>query len=144
MKHNEFISQIDEQRIIRAIGSAERKTSGEIRVYVSRKKRHDALTFARRRFEQLGMARTKHRNAVLLYIVPLTRQFAVVGDTGIDEKCGEEFWKQIVSAMSSQMRDGKFTEAIVDAVQTIGTILLRHFPAAGDDINELPDAVTGD
>ena len=43
MHHREFISQLAEQRIVKAIGDVEKKTSGEIRVYVSHKERHDAL-----------------------------------------------------------------------------------------------------
>src|SRR3954468_15255562 len=99
MEHNEFINQLEERHIVKAIGEAEKKTSGEIRVYVSHKERHDALAFAKKRFQELGMFKTKHRNAVLIYIVPRTRQFAVLGDLGIHQKCGDAFWKDIVAAM---------------------------------------------
>jgi uncharacterized membrane protein len=144
MHHKEFISQLDEQRIVRAIGDAEKKTSGEIRVYVSHKERHDALAFAKKRFQELGMFRTQQRNAVLIYIVPRTRQFAVLGDLGIHQKCGDAFWKGIVSAMAPRMKDGKFTDAIVEAVRDIGAVLQRYFPASRDDTNELPNEIAGD
>ena len=144
MKPHEFISQLDEQRIVAAIGEAEKKTSGELRVYISRKKRHDALAFAKRRFEQLGMCKTKHRNAVLIYLVPRTRQFAVLGDLGIHQKCGDEFWKQIAADMAQRMKDGKFTESITEAIREIGAVLQQHFPAARDDTNELPNDIVHD
>ena len=144
MHHREFISQIDDQRVVRAISEAEKKTSGEIRVYVSHKERHDALAFAKERFQELGMFRTKQRNAVLIYIVPRTKQFAVLGDLGIHEKCGDGFWKQVVSAMTPRMKDGKFTEAIVEAIRDIGAVLQQHFPASRDDKNELPNEIAGD
>ena len=104
MHHNEFISQLDEQRLVEAIGEAEKKTSGEIRVYISHKERHDALAFAKKRFDQLGMFKTKHRNAVLIYIVPRTRQFAVIGDAGIHAQCGDVFWNEIVAHISKTLR----------------------------------------
>jgi uncharacterized membrane protein len=144
MNHREFINQLDEQRIVRAIGDAERQTSGEIRIYVSHKERHDALAFAKNRFQELGMFRTKERNAVLIYIVPRTRQIAIVGDLGIHEKCGEAFWKQIVSAMTLQMKEGKFTEAIVEGIRDIGAVLKQHFPASRDDTNELSNEIARD
>lgn len=144
MKHHEFISQLDEQRIVKAIGDVEKKTSGELRVYVSHKERHDALAFAKKRFQELGMFKTQHRNAVLIYVVPRTRQFAVIGDLGIHQKCGDAFWKQIVTAMSSRMKAGRFTEAIVEAIGDIGTVLQTHFPASRDDANELPNEIAGD
>jgi uncharacterized membrane protein len=144
MNHHEFISQLDEKQIASAIATAEEKSSGEIRVYVSHKERHDALAFARKRFQELGMFKTKDRNAVLLYIVPRTRQFAVLGDDGIHEKCGDDFWKEIVAKMSAQMKAGKFTEAVVGAVQNISETLAKHFPRSPDDRNELPDAIVRD
>ena len=144
MHHNEFISQLDEQCIVRAIGDAEKQTSGEIRVYVSHKERHDALAFARKRFQELGMFRTKQRNAVLIYIVPRTRQFAVLGDLGIHQKCGDAFWERIVSAMGPRMKEGKFNEAIVEAVRDIGAVLKQHFPGSRDDTNELSNEIVRD
>ncbi len=144
MHHKEFITQLDEQRIVQAIGEAEKKTSGEIRVYISHKERHDALTFAKKRFQELGMSKTKQRNAVLIYIVPQTRQFAVLGDMGIHQKCGDAFWKEIVSAMSQRLKEDKFTEAIVEAIHNVGVVLQKHFPASREDINELPDEITRD
>jgi uncharacterized membrane protein len=86
MKPREFISHLDEARIVAAITEAERNTSGEIRVYVSHKKREDALAAAHFRFRKLRMASTRHRNAVLIYFAPLTHKFAIVGDLGIHEK----------------------------------------------------------
>lgn len=144
MHHNEFISQLDGRRIEQAIAEAEKKTSGEIRVYVSHKERHDALAFAKKRFEELGMFKTKRRNAVLIYIVPRTRQFAVLGDVGIHQKCGDAFWKQIVSAMSERLKDAQFTEAITHALHDISVALQQHFPATPDDVDELPNQIAGD
>ena len=144
MHHEEFISQLDEQRIVRAIADAEEKTSGEIRVYISHKERHDALAFAKMRFQQLGMFKTKHRNAVLIYIVPRTRQFAVLGDIGIHQKCGDVFWKEIAASMSGRMKKDQFTDAITHAIHEVGGVLHQHFPASRDDTNELPNEIAGD
>ena len=100
MKPAEFISRLDEARIIGAIAEAERKSSGELRVYVSHRKPIDPLAFAQKRFLQLGMTNTRHRNAVLIYLVPHTRQFAIVGDQGIHDKCGDAFWQEVTARMS--------------------------------------------
>src|SRR5215510_1928934 len=76
MKPEQFIEGLDEAQIVAAIAKAERKTSGEIRVYVSHKKREDILVAARRRFHKLAMTKTRQRNAVLIYFAPLTRKLA--------------------------------------------------------------------
>jgi len=142
MKTSAFLSQLDEQRIIAAIQAAEAGTSGEIRVDVAEGRVNDALARAGRRFSQLGMTRTRDRNGVLLFFAPRSQQFAVYGDAAMHERCGEAFWREISEAMTPLLRDGKFTEAIVFAVQRVGAVLAEHFPRKPDDRNELPDAVT--
>src|SRR5438132_14098692 len=116
MKPREFISRLDEARIIDAIAEAERKSSGELRVYVSHRKRTDPLAFAQKRFLQLGMTNTRHRNAVLIYLAPHTRQFAIVGDQGIHEKCGDAFCREVASGVTDLLKRGRSTEAILDAI----------------------------
>ncbi len=144
MKPDEFISQVDESRIVAAIGEAEKKSTGELRVYISPKERHDALAFAKKRFQELGMFKTKQRNAVLIYIVPRTQQFAVLGDTGIHQKCGDEFWNDIVAGMRPLMKESRFTEALVQAVREIGAVLEKHFPATGENRDELSNEIARD
>ena len=55
MKPKEFISKLDEARIVAAIGKAETRSSGELRVWISDRKRDDALTAAKERFAKLGI-----------------------------------------------------------------------------------------
>lgn len=144
MKPREFLSQIDDAIVIAAIKEAESRTSGEIRVYVSRRHHDDPLPAARECFEKLGMAKTRQRNAVLLYFVPVTRKFAVLGDTGVHEKCGEAFWQKLAGELTEDLHAGTPTDAIVHAVRTVGKLLATHFPHARGDLNELPDAVERD
>jgi uncharacterized membrane protein len=144
MKPHEFIAQLDEARLVAAIQGAECKSSGEIRVYVSHQRRENVLDAARRRFHKLGMTRTRERNAVLVYFAPLSHQFAIWGDQGVHEKCGDEFWREIVSGMTPLLKAGQFTEAIVRAIERTGDVLARHFPRERDDKNELPDRIEQD
>jgi uncharacterized membrane protein len=141
MRVREFIKQIDEQKIVSAISEAEKSTSGEIRVVISKARVLDPLESARAEFFKLGMDKCRDRNAVLIFIAPAARQFAVWGDISVHEKCGNDFWSDIVCQMGSLLKDGKYTEAIVLAVRLVGEILRKHFPKKPDDINELPDEV---
>lgn len=141
MKPHEFINQLDEAKIVAAIAEAELKTSGEIRVFVSHKKRENALAAAWARFRKLGMTRTRHRNAVLIYFAPLTHKFAIVGDVGIHEKCGDTFWTHIANAMSESLKKNLFTEAIAAAIKKSGTELAKYFPPESENRNELPNQI---
>jgi uncharacterized membrane protein len=142
MRPKQFIEKLDEAQIVAAIAKAERKTSGEIRVCVSHRKREDVLAAAQRRFRKLGMARTRHRNAVLIYFAPLAHKFAIWGDVGVDEKCGQAFWNQLASAMGDLLKQGQFTEAVVATVKQVGDALAKAFPPDADDRNELPDKIS--
>ena len=141
MKPKEFIDKLDDNEVMAAIASAEQKSSGEIRVFVSNDKPADALAAAEKQFLKMGMAKTRERNGVLIYFAPKIQQFAVVGDKAIHEKCGSDFWQSIASKISSHLKAGEFTEAVVEAVSEIGAVLARHFPRSPDDRNELPNQV---
>ena len=147
MNHKHFVQALDHERITAAIGAAERRTSGQIRVFVSHRQVEDPLEAAQGRFAKLGMEKTAARNGVLVYFAPEARKYAVVGDEGIHGKCGgDEFWKTLVGAtMRPLLKEERYTDAIVAAVEIIGEELATHFPRQeGEQPNELPDNVEED
>jgi len=145
MKTKHFLNALDEARIAEAIRNAEARTSGEIRVFVSsRKNAGPVMERAARRFEKLGMTKTRERNGVLVYLVPETQEFAIIGDSGIHEKCGEGFWSDIAAGLRHTMAAGDYTGSIIDAVTAAGDALSAHFPSRPDDQNELPDTLGRD
>ncbi len=144
MKLKEFLNQLEQDKIVAAIRAAEQKTSGEIRVFVSRRKPDDALGTAEWQFKQLGMHKTKHRNGVLIFVAPTGRTFAVVGDSGVHKKCGDAFWRAVTDEMSTRFKKGEFTSGILHAIEKAGDLLAQHFPHQPDDKNELPDDVAHD
>lgn len=145
MRTKEFLGKVDHDRIVSAIRDAEAKTSAEIRVYIQRGKvAGDPLAAAVKQFQRLGMSKTRERNAVLIYVAPRAQKFAVVGDEGIHQRCGEAYWQQVVDFMREHFLGERFTEALVDAISDIGRILAEHFPKTRADANELPDEVAED
>lgn len=144
MKHKEFIHQLQDEQIVAAIRAAEMKTSGEIRVFITRKETSDPLAAAQEEFTRLGMTNTAERNGVLIFVAPRSQQFAILGDKAIHEKCGESFWRAVAEEMTAHFRKSEFTGGIVRAIQKAGTLLDEHFPRRTDDKNELPDAVERD
>lgn len=143
MKPADFLNKLDDHRVAEAIAAAEGITSGEIRVFVTERDlgHDDVLTRAKARFEKLGMTQTRERNAVLLYFAPVAQKFAIIGDRGIHEKCGQPFWEEVAAEMHTLLHENHFTEAVVGAVKKVGEVLARHFPRRPDDQNELPNVV---
>ena len=142
MRTKEFMARLDHARIVAAITDAEAQTSGEIRVYVQRgEMAEDALAFAERKFLEFGMEKTAARNAILILVAPRAQKFAVIGDEGIHQKCGAQFWQELVGKMRAHFQGEKFTDALVEAIASAGQALATHFPRRPDDRNELPDVM---
>lgn len=136
-----FLNRLEHDRIVAAIAAAEEKTSGEIRVHIHHRKVADPLAAGAKIFEKLGMTKTAHRHGVLLFVAPKSKNFAVLGDKGIHEKCGKDFWEAVAAALRDRFRTGKFTDGIVAAVETVGDRLRSHFPAPEGEHRELPDEI---
>ena len=142
MRTKEFLNKLDHDRIIEAIRGAESKTSGEIRVYIQRGKfETDPVMLAQKKFQRLGMYKTRERNAVLIFVAPRAHKFAVVGDQAIHEKCGEQFWQHVVDGMRVHFQNEKFSHALTEAVNEVGRVLVAHFPRTSVNANELPDEI---
>ena len=142
MRTKEFLSQLDHDRIVGAIKAAEADTSGQVRVYIQRGKLEgDPVIAAQEKFQTLRMQATRERNGVLIFVVPRARKFAAIGDEGVHQKCGDQFWQQLVEKMRVQFQNENFTDALVEAIQETGRLLARHFPKKSSPQNELPDEI---
>ncbi|HMJ05597.1 MAG TPA: TPM domain-containing protein [Chthoniobacterales bacterium] len=142
MRTKEFLSQLDNERIVAAIAATEARTSGEIRVFVRRGElADDPLLVAQQEFSKLGMQKTEERNGILIFVAPRAQKFAVVGDEGVHQKCGLEFWEKLVATMREHFKRAAFTDALVEAIESAGALLANHFPRQSADRNELPDDI---
>ncbi len=136
-----FFSEQDRKAISEAIELAERKTSGEIRVFIESRCRYiDAADRAAELFYQLEMDKTVGRNGVLFYLALRDHQLAVWGDQGIHEKLGTAFWQLQVDRIIAAFHAQDPIRGIRNSIQEIGAALQTHFPYEGDkDKNELSD-----
>lgn len=146
MNGKDFIERIDEAAILRAVAEAETRTSGEVRVFVSRRRLRgkDVTARASDEFHRLDMDTTDDRNAVLIYVVPRERSFAVIGDAAIHAKCGQNFWDETAGLLQKEFSEGRFTEGLVAAIRRAADLLALHFPRRQGDRDELPDAIARD
>ena len=89
-KKQSFFTKEEEERMVEAIRSAEKQTSGEIRIYMEQHCEFiNPIDRAKEVFLDLEMFKTKDRNAVLLYIATKDHQLALWGDEGIYQKMGQ-------------------------------------------------------
>lgn len=141
-KKKSFFTKEEEERMVEAIRSAEKQTSGEIRIYIEQHCAYiNALDRAKEIFGELEMHKTKDRNAVLLYIATKDKQLALLGDAGIYEKMGQIFWDNEVKLMLAEFKQHHFIDGICHIIGDIGEALKTNFPYASDDKNELDDGI---
>ena len=142
-KKKEFFTDEEKQLIVEAVQNAERRTSGEVRVFVEHRCRYvNAIDRAIEIFENLQMHKTQLRNAVLVYVAVKDRQLAVFGDEGIHNKVGNEYWANEVVKMIHAFNRENIAQGIAQCVKNIGEALCTHFPYDKDtDKNELPDDI---
>lgn len=135
-------SKDEEQRILEAIQSAELNTSGEIRIHIEKRCKKDAYSEAVEVFERLGMTKTALRNGVLILVALEDHKFAIIGDKGINEKVGTNFWLETKELMLNHFKDGRIVDGIIEGITDAGEQLQKHFPYKSNDENELDDDIS--
>jgi len=133
---------IDIPRVETAIRAAERGTSAELRVAISRFYFWgDVRRAAESAFKRLHMEHTRARDGVLLFVAPRLRRFAIVADVGAAAQVEPVFWEDVARGLGARFRAGDPTGGLERALATIGARLAEPFPPDPADRNELPDRV---
>ncbi len=142
-KKTAFFNPEQQEKIVKAIQEAEKRTSGEVRVYIESKCKYvNSLDRAAEIFYGLKMDKTTESNAVLVYLAIKDHQLAVFADAGIHTKTGKDFWKEQAQLMLNHFNKEDYATGIIEVVYKIGEALYQHFPYLNDtDKNELPDDI---
>ncbi len=144
VKASTFFNREQHEQIRSAIAEAEKETSGEIRVHIETKLNGSVLDRAAWIFRKIGMHATDSHNGVLFYLAVTNREFAVIGDGGINSVVPAGFWNRIMEILQENFRTGRFTEGLIEGILLTGKQLREHFPRMKDDVNELPDEISFD
>jgi uncharacterized membrane protein len=124
----------------------EKITAGEIRVAIKEKvpftkKKKSIRDLAADEFYNLGMANTRDKTGILIYILLSQRKFYILADSGINEKVEQITWDTIRDEMVSEFKLGHYLEGITTTLEKVGQILGKYFPIKADDTNELSNKV---
>lgn len=142
-KPRQFFSEAEQQQLVTAIQNAEKRTSGEIRLFIESKCKYiDALDRAKEIFGNLKMHETAQRNGTLIYLAMDDHQVAIFGDEGIHQKVGTKYWTEELEKIISIFKTYKLVDGICTAIADLGEVLHTYFPFNEDtDKNELPDEI---
>lgn len=149
-KVEDFLNREEETEIVEAIRMAEKNTSGEIRVHLEAKsispdnptKSIDAFERAAEVFDMLRMDNTKQSNGVLIYVAVEDRTLVIMGDKGINQVVGQDFWESTKDIIIHHFKNGDMKQGLVEGILKAGEQLKKHFPFGKDDKNELPDEIS--
>jgi uncharacterized membrane protein len=124
-----FPPSIDHARIQTACARAQHQTSSPIHVEIATRPVSDALAEAEHAFRRLALHRTPQRNAVLFFLAPQARRFAILGDCAVLEHCGEAFRREVAESMKQCFRKRDFTGGLERGIAQAAALLEPHFPA---------------
>ena len=141
-KVEDFLSKKEEEEVVEAIRTAEKRTSGEIRVHIEKSSNGDIWDRAMEVFHLLKMDNTKDANGVLIYVAVEDRNFIIYGDKGINKVVPKDFWESTKDAIVAQFKKGDFKQGLIDGILKAGEQLQIHFPWTEGDKNELSDKIS--
>ncbi|MDA3861206.1 MAG: TPM domain-containing protein [Melioribacteraceae bacterium] len=141
-----FFSDDDFLDISNKIKKMEKITAGEIRVAIKEdapvlKANKEIKDLAADEFYRLGMADTRDKTGILIYVLLSKRKFYILADSGINEKVDQSTWDNIRSEMEADFKIGKYLDGIISTIEKVGNILGEYFPIKDDDTNELSNKV---
>jgi uncharacterized membrane protein len=135
-----ILSETQQSNVIEAIKIAENNTSGEIKVHIETTCAHvNPFDRAKEVFEYLLLHKTANRNGVLFYLAYEDRKFAILGDKGINEKVGADFWNSTVELLKEHFKKGDFENGLIAGINEAGLKLKEYFPFLKTDKNEISD-----
>ncbi|MBI1866925.1 MAG: TPM domain-containing protein [Methylocystis sp.] len=102
-------------------------------------KRARAHREALEQFFTRGVARTKDRAGVLIFVSLAERYARIIADEGVAAKISNEEWRKALDLLRAHMRDGRIADGFIAAIDECARILSAHVPPGGR--RELPDRI---
>ena len=134
------------RRITQTIADGERRHMGELEFAVEASLPLGALmsgvSSKDRAIDWFGRLRvwdTAHNSGILIYVLLADHSVEIVADRGIHARVGEAGWQAIASDMQRSFAAGQFEKGAAAGLVAASELLARHFPAEGENPNELPD-----
>jgi putative membrane protein len=96
---------------------------------------------AMEQFTSRGIARTRQRTGILIFVSLAERYARIIADEGIAARVPKAAWQGAIDTLVGHMRKGQVAEGFIAAIEICGGVLATHFPAAGNERSELPDRI---
>jgi putative membrane protein len=112
-----------------------------VRLLPRRARRAAAHRVAMDQFVQRGIARTKDRSGILIFVSLAEHYARIIADDGIAARVPQPEWQAAIDALLSHMKNGRIADGFIAAIGACGDVLATHFPAGGKNPDGLPDRI---
>jgi putative membrane protein len=102
-------------------------------------KRVRAHRAAIEQFYTRGVAGTKDRSGVLIFVSLAERYARIVADEGVASKISDAEWRAALDLLLANAREGAVADGFAAAIGECARLLAQHIPPGGRD--ELPDKI---
>jgi putative membrane protein len=92
-------------------------------------------------FDIRGIARTKDRSGILIFVSLAERYARIIADDGIAARVPQTQWQGAVDALVAHMRDARIADGFVAAIDSCADQLAAHFPRSETSKDELPNRI---
>jgi putative membrane protein len=90
-------------------------------------------------FKAAAERRTADRTGILIYLSMAERRAEIVADEAILKVTDDHAWGEAMTALITEVREGRPGDGICAAIERVGVVLAEHFPRSAGDTNEIPD-----
>ncbi len=90
-------------------------------------------------FYEHELHKTRESTGILILASLLERRVHILADRGIHEKVGDQEWRKTADLLTRALKEKRTGDGFCEAIAVCADVLVRHFPAAGENANELPN-----
>jgi putative membrane protein len=101
---------------------------------VQRERAHRAAV---EQFFTRGVANTKDRCGVLIFVSLAERYAQILADEGVAVKVSQDEWRKALDMLRARLQEKRIADGFVEAIEECASVLSNHAPPGGH--NELPD-----
>ena len=96
---------------------------------------------AMEQFTIRGIARTKNRTGILIFVSLAEHYARIIADVGIAGRVPQSEWQDAIDALVTHMKYGRIADGFIMAIDVCGRVLATHFPRTETSRDELPDRI---
>jgi putative membrane protein len=90
-------------------------------------------------FLDLGLATTRDRTGVMLFVSEAEHYVEIIADRGAREAVDDEVWQTTVAQFAADVRRGRTADGFLGAIETCTAVLEARLPPRPGDTDELPN-----